>query len=151
MYGIDISLKAIEDAIQLNSNKNCVTFDRKNWIELDNTQYDIIYISGVYHFFKLTEREAFITKIKRILKPHGFLFLSTLSSNDKQYFGKGNPVTSDPNSYQSDFYLHFSSEEELCNDFDFLNINDLFEYFHKNYATDTEYHTMWMLVGENKL
>ena len=150
-YGIDISLRAIENAIQLNSSKNHITFDRKNWIELDNSQYDIVYISGVYHFFQLTEREAFVPKIKRILKSHGFLILSTLSSNDKQYFGKGNPVPNDPNSFQSDFYLHFCSEKELRNDFNFLNIDDLFEFSHKNFANDTEYHTMWMLVGENKL
>ena len=151
IYGVDISPRAIEDAIQLNSNKNHVTFDCKNWIELDDTQYDVIYISGVYHFFKFTERKAFISKTKRILKPHGLFFLSTLSSNDKQYFGKGTPIKNDPNSFQSDFYLHFCSEEELRDNFDFLNINDLFEYFHKNFANDTEYHTMWMLVGENLL
>jgi cyclopropane fatty-acyl-phospholipid synthase-like methyltransferase len=148
MYGIDISQKAIEDAIQLNSNKPNIKFECKNWIELDDTSYDIIYSSGVYHFFKLTEREAFISKIMRILNPHGLFFLSTLSSNDSQYYGKGIPVKNDPNSFQSDYYLHFSSEEELQDDFGFLNIIELYEYFHKNYAKDTEYHTMWMLVGE---
>lgn len=151
MYGIDISRKAVENAIQLNSNKTNVTFECKNWIDLDETQYDIIYTSGVYHFFKLTEREAFIYKIKRILKPHGLFILCTLSSNDKQYYGKGIPVKNDPNSFQSEFFLHFSSEEELREDFEFLNVIDLFEYFHKNYAKDTEYHTMWMLMGENKI
>ena len=43
-----------------------------------------------------------------------------------------------------------ASEDELREDFKFLNINNLFEFFHKNYATDTEFHTMWMLVGELK-
>ncbi|MFX1494346.1 MAG: class I SAM-dependent methyltransferase [Promethearchaeota archaeon] len=151
MHGIDISRKAVEDAIQLNLNKTHVSFECKNWIKLDDTQYNIIYNSGVYHFFELTEREAFIYKIKRILKPNGLFFLSTLSSNDKQYYGKGIPVKSDPNSFQSEFFLHFCSEEELRGDFNFLNIIDLFEYFHKNYAKDTEYHTMWMLIGENKV
>ena len=151
MHGIDISRKAIEDAIQLNSNKINLTFECMNWKELDDTQHDIIYISGVYHFFKLTEREAFIHKIKKILKPHGIFLLSTLSSNDKQYYGKGKPVKNDPNSFQSEYFLHFCSEEELRQDFGFLSIIDLFEYFHKNYAKDTEYHTMWMLMGQNKL
>ena len=149
IHGIDISLKAVEDAIQLNSNKPHTTFECKNWIELDDTQYDIIYISGVYHFFKVTEREAFIYKIKRILKPHGLFFLSTLSSNDTQYYGKGIPVKNDPNSFQSEYFLHFSSEEELRENFKFLKIFDLFEYFHKNYAKDTKYHTMWMLISKN--
>ena len=92
IHGIDISLKAIENAIQLNSNKNNVIFECKHWKDLDDTQYDIIYISNVYHFFNLTDREAFVFKIKKILKRHGLFFLSTLSTNDKQYYGKGVPL-----------------------------------------------------------
>lgn len=149
IHGIDISLKAIENAIQLNSNKNNVIFECKHWKDLDDTQYDIIYISNVYHFFNLTDREAFIFKIKKILKPHGLFFLSTLSSNDKQYYGKGVPVKNDPNSFQSEWFIHFCSEDELREDFKFLKILDLFEYFQKNFAKDTEYHTMWILIGEN--
>ena len=147
--GIDISLKAIENAIELNSNKDNVTFECMDWKDLDDTQYDIINISGVYHFFNLTNREAFILKIKKILKSHGFLILSTLSSNDNQYYGKGVPVKNDPNSFQSEFFLHFCSEDELREDFKFLKIIDLYEYFHKNYSKDTEYHTMWILIGKN--
>ena len=149
-HGIDISPKAVEDAIQLNSENPHAAFECKNWIDLDDTQYDIIYMSGVYHFFKLTEREAFIYKIKRILKPHGLFFLSTLSSNDTQYYGKGTPVKNDPNSFQSEYFLHFCSEDQLREDLKFLKIIDLFEYFHKNYSKDTEFHTMWMLMGEHK-
>ncbi len=147
--GIDISLKAVENAIELNSNKDNVTFECMDWKDLDDTQYDIIYISGVYHFFNIAERNTFIFKIKKILKANGFFFLSTLSSNDKQYYGKGISVKNDPNSFQSEFFIHFCSEEELREDFKFLNIVDLFEYFHKNYSKDTEYHTMWILIGKN--
>ena len=147
--GIDISLKAIENAIELNSNKDNVTFECMDWKDLDDTQYNIIYFSGVYHFFNIADRNAFVLKIKNILKSPGFLFLSTLSSNDKQYYGKGVSVKDDPNSFQSEYFIHFCSEEELREDFKFLNIVDLFEYFHKNYSKDTEYHTMWMLIGEN--
>ena len=147
--GIDISLKAIEKAIELNSNKNNVTFECMNWKDLDNTQYDIIYISGVYHFFNLADRTSFISKIRKSLNINGFLFLSTLSSNDKQYYGKGVPVQNDPNSFQSEFFLHFCSKEELLAEFKFLQIFDLSEFFHKNYSKDTEYHTMWLLIGKN--
>ena len=147
--GIDISLKAIENAIELNSNKDNVTFECMDWKDLDDTQYDIIYISGVYHFFNMADRNTFIFKIKKILKPHGFFFLSTLSSNDKQYYGKGVSIKNDPNSFQSEFFIHFCSEDELREDFKFLKIVDLFEYFHKNYSKDIEYHTMWILIGEN--
>ncbi len=147
--GIDISLKAIENAIELNSNKGNVTFECMDWKDLDDTQYDIIYISGVYHFFNIADRNTFILKIKKILKANGFFFLSTLSANDKQYYGKGVSVKNDSNSFQSEFFIHFCSEEELREDFKFLNIVDLFEYFHKNYSKDTEYHTMWLLIGKN--
>jgi cyclopropane fatty-acyl-phospholipid synthase-like methyltransferase len=147
--GIDISLKTVKKAIELNSNNNNVTFECLDWKDLDDTQYDIIYISGVYHFFALAERTSFISKIRKILKRNGILFLCTLSSNDKQYYGKGLSVQNDPNSFQSEYFLHFCSKEELLADFEFLEILDLFEFFHKNYSDDTEYHTMWLLIGKN--
>jgi 2-polyprenyl-3-methyl-5-hydroxy-6-metoxy-1,4-benzoquinol methylase len=149
MRGIDISSKAIKQAIKLNSNKDNVKFECMDWKDLDDTQYDIIYISGVYHFFDLANRSAFILKIKNILKPNGYFFLSTLSSNDTQYYGKGVPVKNDPNSFQSQYFIHFCSEKELREDFKFLEFIDLFEFFHKNYAMDTDYHTMWLLIGKN--
>ncbi|MFX1397997.1 MAG: class I SAM-dependent methyltransferase [Promethearchaeota archaeon] len=145
--GIDISIKAIEDAKKLNSTNKKVLIECIDWKDLDDAQYDIIYMSGVYHFFKIEDRSAFISKIVNILNVGGYFFLSTLSSNDKQYFGKGQLVKNDPNSFQSEFFIHFSSEEELREDFKFLKIIDLFEFFHKNYSNDTEYHTMWMLIG----
>lgn len=146
--GIDISFKDIEKAIELNSNKENITFECMNWKDLDDTQYDIIYISGVYHFFKMADRTTFISKIKKILKPNGFFFLNTLSANDQQYYGKGLSVKNDLNSFQSEFFIHFCSKDELLRDFKFLKIIDLFEYFHKNYSKDTEYHTMWILIGK---
>jgi len=149
MRGIDISSEAIKKALELNSDKDSITFERMNWKDLDDTQYDIVYMSGVYHFFNITDRNAFISKIKIILKSPGVFILSTLSSNDKQYYGKGVAVKNDPNSFQSEYFIHFSSEAELREDFVFLKIVNLFEFFHKNYSKDTEYHTMWMMVGEN--
>jgi cyclopropane fatty-acyl-phospholipid synthase-like methyltransferase len=147
--GIDVSSEAIEQAVHLNSGKENITFECMDWKELDDTKYDIVYMSGVYHFFPLADRRAFISKVKKILKPDGFFLMSTLSSNDTQYYGKGEPVVGDPNSFQGEYFIHFSSEEELREDFKFLRIVNLFEYFHKNYAHDAEYHTMWMLIGEN--
>ena len=148
--GIDISSNAIKKATKLNSNKNNITFECMDWKSLDETQYDIIYISGVYHFFKIDDRIAFISKIKRILKQNGLFFLSTLSSNDTQYYGKGLLVKNDPNSFQSEYFLHFSSKEELLEDFNFLRILDVSEFYHKNYAKDIAYHTMWFLAGKKK-
>ena len=148
IHGIDISSKSIERAIHLNEKRDNVKFECKNWKELGNQRYDIVYISGVYHFFNLIERLEFIRKIQQILKPHGYFILSTLSSNDKQYFSLGKPVPNDPNSFQRDYYLHFSSKEELMQDFSFLKISELSEFFHKNYTSDLEFHTMWFLIGK---
>ncbi len=148
--GIDISSNAIKKAIKLNTNKDNVTFECMDWKDLDETKYDIIYMSGVYHFFNLADRTAFISKVKNILKPNGFFFLSTLSSNDTQYYGEGIPVKDDPNSFQSEYFIHFSSKEGLLEDFKFLMIHELSEFYHKNYAKDTEYHTMWILIGKRE-
>lgn len=148
--GIDISKEAIQKAVARNSNDKKITFECMDWKELDNTQYDIIYTSGVYHFFPLADRITFLQKITNILKPQGFFILTTLSANDTQYFGQGDPVENDPNSFQSDYFIHFSSEEELRQDFSFLKLTHLYEYFHKNYAQDTEYHTMWLVLGRKK-
>lgn len=148
--GIDISSKVIKKAIKLNSNKNNVMFERMDWKNLGNTKYDIIYISGVYHFFNLSERTKFVFKIRNILKSNGYFFLSTLSSNDTQYYGKGTPLKNDRNSFQDKYFIHFSSKEELLDDFKFLRILNLSEFFHKNYAKDADYHTMWILIGKKK-
>ena len=148
LRGIDVSSEAIESSIERVSDKDNVSFECMDWKNLDDRQYDIVYMSGVYHFFPLAERQAFISKLKTNLKPEGYFFLSTLSSNDTQYFGEGEPVQGDLNSFQSEYFLHFCSEVELRRDFEFLEILELFEYFHKNYAQDTEYHTMWMLIAQ---
>jgi cyclopropane fatty-acyl-phospholipid synthase-like methyltransferase len=147
IQGIDISLKAIENAIALNSKKYNVKLECMDWKDLDDTPYDIVYSSGLYHFFNITDRTTFISKIKKILNLHGYFFLSTLSSNDTQYYGKGLPLENDPNTFQSEYFLHFSSEDELREDFRFLKIVDLYEFFHKNYAKDIDYHTMWLLIA----
>ncbi len=150
MRGIDISKEAIDNATELNSCNENVAFTRMDWKDLDDTPYDIIYTSGVYHFFPLLERRAFISKVKTILNPNGFFILNTLSANDTQYYGEGESVKGDPNSFQGEYFIHFCSERELRKDFGFLTILDLSEYFHKNYSHDRDYHTMWILVGNNK-
>ncbi|MBN1801480.1 MAG: class I SAM-dependent methyltransferase [Candidatus Lokiarchaeota archaeon] len=149
VHGIDSSLKAVENAKRLNKTQENIKIERMDWKDLDDTQYDIIFISGVYHFFPITERKSFILKIRKILKANGFFILSTLSSSDRQYYGKGNPVKGDINSFQSEYFIHFSSEEELKKDFHFLTLINQFEFFHKNYSKDLKYHTMWMLIGQN--
>jgi 2-polyprenyl-3-methyl-5-hydroxy-6-metoxy-1,4-benzoquinol methylase len=154
IVAIDPSSKAIHEAKARLSGETDIEFYTIGFEELDEVnQFDVILISGVYHFFNVFERTLFRNKIKRILRPHGWLFLSTLSNNDKQYYGKGTPVLNDPNSFKKRGlpYLHFSSKSELIEDFSFLEIIHLDEYYHKNYASDTDYHTMWMVVCRDRL
>ncbi len=146
IVGIDPSRKAIHKARDTLSGENNVEFHTIGFKELDESyQFDVILLSGVYHFFNKVERGLFKEKIKKILKPNGWFFLSTLSSNDTQYYGKGTPVPDDPNSFKGITYLHFASKSEFKEEFSFLEIIELDEYYHKNYPSDTDYHTMWML------
>ena len=150
IVGIDPSKGAIRKAKSALSGENDVQFHTIGFQEFkENNQFDVILVSGVYHFFKKVERELFREKIKRLLKPQGWFFLSTLSTNDQQYYGKGTPVPNDPNSFDSITYLHFASKSEILEEFSFLKIVELDEYYHKNYPTDTDYHTMWMVVGRS--
>ena len=149
IVAIDPSNKAIREARVNLSGENDIEFQTIGFQELEeNFQFDVILLSGVYHFFNISERALFRIKIKRLLKPQGWLFLSTLSNNDTQYYGKGTPIPNDPNSFEKKGlpYLHFASKSELLEDFSFLEIIYLDEYYHKNYASDTDYHTMWMVV-----
>jgi cyclopropane fatty-acyl-phospholipid synthase-like methyltransferase len=147
IVAIDPSRKAIHKARVTLSGEKDVEFHTIGFKELDeNDQFDVILLSGVYHFFKKVDRGLFREKIKKILKPNGWFFLSTLSSNDTQYYDKGTPVPDDPNSFKGITYLHFASKSEIMEEFSFLEIIKLDEYYHKNYAADTDYHTMWMLV-----
>jgi len=149
IVAIDLSNKAIREAKVNLSGENDVEFHTIGFQELEEKfQFDVILLSGVYHFFNISERALFRGKIKKLLKPQGWFFLSTLSSNDTQYFGKGTPVPNDPNSFEKKGlpYLHFASKSELMDDFSFLEIIHLDEFYHKNYASDTDYHTMWMIV-----
>ncbi len=148
IIGIDPSKEAIQRAKAALLGENDIEFHCIGFKELnEKDQFDVILSSGVYHFFNKVERELFREKIKKLLKPQGWFFLSTLSSNDKQYYGKGTPVPNDLNSFKGITYLHFASKSEIMEEFNFLKIIEIHEYYHKNYPTDTDYHTMWMVVS----
>ncbi len=147
IVAIDPSREAIRKARITLSGEDDIEFHSIGFKEVhENEQFDVILISNVYHFFNKTERELFRDKIKKLLKSQGWFFLSTLSSNDKQYYGCGTPVPNDPNSFKGITYLHFASKSEIMEDFSFLKVMELNEYYQKNYPTDSDYHTMWMLV-----
>jgi len=151
---IDISKEALDSA-----KRNCKKLQNFKFLCGDvstiNQPYDIMLLSGVYHFLNKKQRSALISKIKRFLNPGGLLFLLTLSTNDQQYYGKGKPITDidDPNSfiYDEGYYLHFSSKKELQTQFNFLKEERLDEFYGKNYTKDKEFFTCWIFTGKKPL
>ena len=148
MIGIDISEEAISKAQIICSNVPNLKLYNYNLKNIKNIQVDVAFCAGVIHFLKKKERIMFRDIINRILKPKGLFFFCTLSSNDKMYYGKGRSVEKDPNSFEDQTYLHFSSENELRAEYGFLKIEKLYEYYQKDYPNDIEYHTSWISIGK---
>lgn len=157
IIGIDISKDAIEIALKKAKKlqKKNVKFQIYNFLEFNKGKYDIIFCSGVYHFLKSNERTEFRNKIMRMLKPIGLLFLSTLSVGDTNYYGKGTPIREESHSFLFEYsvekrvYLHFSTSEELTNDFSFLDIKELYE--HEEYDPHVKgpiNYIPWIMIGE---
>lgn len=157
ILGIDISKKAIDNATDtaLKMKKENVKFKCCSFTELKEGKYYIVLSAGLYHFLKKNEREKFRKIIMRTLKPNGSLFLSTLSVGDTEYYGKGTPVPEEPNSFLYEdspgnrVYLHFCTREELIQDFDFLNIKELYEYEDYDPRVKGPVNFIpWVLIGE---
>jgi cyclopropane fatty-acyl-phospholipid synthase-like methyltransferase len=147
IIAIDPSRAALQKARETLPDESDIEFRAIGFKDIkEKEQFDVIVVSNVYHFFRKGQRKLFKEKIKKIMKPKGYFFLSTLSSNDTQYYGKGTQIPNDPNSFKGITYLHFASKSELIKEFNFLRIIELNEYYQKNFSTDMDYHTMWMLV-----
>ncbi|MBU4374533.1 MAG: class I SAM-dependent methyltransferase [Euryarchaeota archaeon] len=130
ILGIDNSEKAIDMARNtyhkiLNEN---IKFHCCDFAELSEDRYDVIFIANLYHLLRPAEGERLIKKIKKVLRPGGLLFLNVLSINDLEEYGKGIPVQDESHSFQKDKYLHFFTQEELEEDFNFLSIKELCEH-----------------------
>lgn len=149
ILGIDSSKEAIILA-KKNKKKN-IEFRHCDFKDLDDIKFDIITSSNFYQILRKQERNALIKTISKILKPNGLLFLSTLSVNDPEHFGEGIPISGEPNSYQIGTYVHFCTYDELKRDFNFLNIEKLYEheYYEPRVTGDVHHHISWILIGKN--
>lgn len=78
------------------------------------------------------------------------LFLSALSTNDTEEYGKGVPVPDEYNSFQKGKYIHFFTKKELEEDFDFIMIKKLYEqkYDEPHTTGEIHHHISRILVGE---
>jgi cyclopropane fatty-acyl-phospholipid synthase-like methyltransferase len=151
VLGIDISRDAVNIARDRASKAKIenVEFQCRSYTELKAGRYGVVFTASVYHFLNKQARQEFREVVRRSLKPKGTLFLSTLSTHDPEYYGRGTPVPGDPNSFRNGLYLHFSTREELEKDFSFLNITALYE--HEDYDPRVKgeiNYTPWILIGQ---
>lgn len=151
VLGIDISQEAVDIAQKAAREKDVedVKFQCRSYTDLKVGKYDVLLCASVYHFLNQETRQEFREVVKRSLKPDGFMFLSTLSVSDQEYYGKGTPVSDEPNSFRDEIYVHFSTKQELAKDFAFLDIKELYE--HDDYDPRIKgpvNYIPWILVGE---
>jgi cyclopropane fatty-acyl-phospholipid synthase-like methyltransferase len=152
ILGLDNSEKAVEMA------RSSITGETEKRIEFlcyefghVNDKYDVILASNLYQLLKPEERAKLRETVKRCLKTDGVFFLSTFSVRDPQHFGKGTPVENEPNTFFDNRYIHLSDRAELEADFDFLNINALYEReFQERRSTEDHHHISWVLMGRLK-
>jgi cyclopropane fatty-acyl-phospholipid synthase-like methyltransferase len=112
--------------------------------------YDFVYASNLYQLFKPEERLNFRELARKLLKPQGYLMLSTHSASDPEHAGKGRPVPGDTNSFIDQKYVHLCNEAELRRDFSFLDIQVLLEhrYDEPRSTGEVHHHISWMLAGQ---
>jgi cyclopropane fatty-acyl-phospholipid synthase-like methyltransferase len=152
ILGLDNSDKAIEMA------RSSITGETEKKIEFlcyefsqVNDKYDVILASNLYQLLKPDQRAKLRETVKRCLKMEGVFFLSTFSVRDPQHFGKGTPVENEPNTFFDGHYIHLSDRAELETDFNFLNINALFEReFLEKRSSGDHNHISWILMGSSK-
>lgn len=74
IVAIDPSREEIQKARVTLSGENDIKLHSIGFKDINETdQFDVILISNVYHFFTKTERKLFREKIKKILKPQGWV------------------------------------------------------------------------------
>ena len=143
---IQIAQKAIRD----NGYINRVDYLCESFIELKlDKQYDAVFVSNLYHLLQKDDRENMREIFRKVVKPGGFLFLNTLSVNDCEEYGKGIAVLGEEHSFQGEKYFHFSSQEELEKEFEFVQIHRLYEHQYIEYRMDrNHHHVTWILIGQ---
>ena len=153
VLGIDVSAKAIEIAsgTPIEHASGSADFLRLDLADLPAEQYDMVCASNLYQVLKKEEREIFRSKIMQVLKPGGLFFLGTLSVIDPEHQGQGTPIEGEANSYAFShrLYVHFCTKEELREDFDSLDIVDLYEHEYNEPRADgnDHHHISWILIA----
>lgn len=106
----------------------------------------IVFASNLYQILQRKQREELRKKVANLLKPQGLLFLNSLSTNDPEEYGKGEPCPDEQHSFINKKYLHFCTREDMEEDFQFLSIKELYEheYDEPGAQGETHHHISWI-------
>jgi SAM-dependent methyltransferase len=156
VYGIDSSLTAIEAAKKsaLDQGLDPGMFHCGNFLtDTDIPLASVAYSSNVYQILRAADRAEFREQVRTIMGHGGILFLSTLSVNDPEHYGKGIRIDGETDSIiepETGKYLHLSTKEEIARDFAFLTIVALFELEYVEPRTGGDHHhKSWILAGRD--
>lgn len=118
--GVDVSQAAIERCIEKAKKANLkVKVEVRDLKEVDILQgrYSLIIVAWVLNFFKKTEAEQIIRKIKNGLKKDGLVYIGTFSLHDPSYErAKKNLEVVGENTFYStkrDSFIHYFTKEEV--------------------------------------
>ncbi|MDU2686193.1 methyltransferase domain-containing protein [Paeniclostridium sordellii] len=125
--GVDISKENITS--YLNKAKNLgldlkgTVMDIKNF-EIKENEYSLIIVSWVLNFFRKSEIDIIIEKIKKGLKKDGIVYFSAFSILDDFYIENLDRFCGEENTLYFEEYktyrYHYSSKDEILNYFDTL-------------------------------
>ena len=125
--GVDISDKNIQNylkkAKELQLNVKGSIADIRN-IELKEGEYSLIIVSWVLNFFKKSEIDSIIEKIKKGLKPNGVVYFGAFSILDDFYTKNLDKACDEKNSlcFDNSNYRHYYTKEEVLKYFEDLTI-----------------------------
>lgn len=84
VYGIDISETAIKYASELNSNGNFIKGDIGKKLPYQDSFFDIVLDITSSNSLTESEREIYLSEIKRVMKSNGYLLIRTLCKDGDQ-------------------------------------------------------------------
>ena len=89
VIGSDLSEAAIKRARNVYANEKNVNFLVDDILNsnLKENEFDCIFDRGCFHVLVPTDRQAYITKIRQILKDNGLLFLKCFSDKEPRHEG----------------------------------------------------------------
>lgn len=131
VIGLDIDNEAIGWCRQnLSSVATFKTNDPEPPLEYPDEKFDLIYCISVFSHLPLEMECAWLAELKRVLKPGGWLFISTLSEADLAsvgqsmpddsgfYYHQAGPTPGLPDFYQLSFHAREYIEREWRKEFD---------------------------------